>query len=117
MAKTDPFQTRGKIFERIARMVGTMSSPARLTLIQFLVNGPQRVDTLAQMAGLSVANASQHLQKMAREGLVEAKREGVTRLYALRIPELVPVWEALQQLAHVLDPWMDQAEASLAPAD
>ena len=38
---------------------------------------------LAERSGLSVANASQHLQHMRRAGLVAARREGKFGLYRL----------------------------------
>ena len=39
--------------------------------------GPRGVDELATMTGLSVANASKHLQELRQAGLVKARKEGV----------------------------------------
>lgn len=101
-------------FDRVARIVGALAAPARLQILQFLSNGPRNVQSLADVTKMSVANTSQHLQKMARDGLVSVERRGVTRLYRLRTPTLVAVYEELQGLASELDQEVGTIEQSLA---
>lgn len=114
MNKSELTTLQKRVFERLARMLGALSSPARLVFLQILAQSPQTVEVLAAMSGLTVANTSQHLQKMAREGLVEVERQGINRIYRLRVPSLVPVWEEFQDLARVMDPWLREAESQLS---
>lgn len=41
-----------------------------------MAQGERSVETLAERTGLSIANASHHLQQMRRAGLIEARRYG-----------------------------------------
>jgi DNA-binding transcriptional ArsR family regulator len=50
------------------------------------VQAPRSVDQLARTSAMSVANASQHLQKLKRAGLVVGEREGATIRYRLADP-------------------------------
>lgn len=104
---------RTAVFEQLARMVGAMAAPVRLKIVQLLGQAPRDVDALARITGESVANVSQHLQRMARDGLVVARREGQRRIYSLKAPTIALVWEALQDLAQELDPLLVAAEHEL----
>ena len=57
--------------------------PYRLELLEQLAQGERSVEVLAQRTGLSMANASQHLQHMRRGGLVAARRDGKFVFYRL----------------------------------
>ncbi|MDJ0833377.1 MAG: metalloregulator ArsR/SmtB family transcription factor, partial [Gammaproteobacteria bacterium] len=58
------------IFNQFARVAKAMSNGYRLEILEFLAQGERSVDALAQVAGLSVANTSQHLQQLRQAGLV-----------------------------------------------
>ena len=64
------------LFEQLAVIGRALGSAARLELLDFLAQGERNVDELAQVAGLSVANTSKHLQQLKSAGLVEARRDG-----------------------------------------
>ena len=68
----------------------------------------------AATTATTTANASQHLQKMVREGLVAAERKGISRYYCLRSLAISEVWESLQDLAQALDPSLEKEAAPLA---
>ena len=51
-------------YGEIARIGKAMASPVRLRLLDLLRQGSRTVDALAEEAGVSVANSSQHLQAM-----------------------------------------------------
>ena len=55
----------------------------RLELLELVAQGPRSVEALAERCGLSIANASQHLQHLRRAGLVVTRRDGKFVLYAL----------------------------------
>jgi rhodanese-related sulfurtransferase len=68
-------------------------------LLDVLANGERAVEALAGEVGLSVANASQHLQVLRRAGLVATRREGTSVHYRLASPEVFELWRALRTLA------------------
>lgn len=70
-------------FEGVADLAKTLSHPHRLRLLDLLALGEHPVETLAKAGGLSLANASQHLQALKAAGLVAARREGKFVQYRL----------------------------------
>ena len=95
----EPDDAKTDLFEQFARVGRALSSPARLVLIDLLAQGERSVDQLAEAAGLSVANASQHLKAMRRAGLVEVRREGSRAIHRLAGPEVLRLWGDLRALA------------------
>lgn len=89
MVSTGPKQALFAEFAAVARALG---SPRRLEMLEHLGQDERGVEALAQRVGLSVANASQHLQQLKRAGLVASRREGKFVLYRLaddRVPALL----------------------------
>jgi rhodanese-related sulfurtransferase len=64
-----------------------------------LANGERTVEGLARQSGVSVANASQHLQVLRQAGLVATRRDGTSIHYRLAVPEVFEMWRALRTLA------------------
>lgn len=104
---------RLKVYERVGSIAKAISSPPRLKLIQLLAQGPRTVEDLSEMSGESVANTSQHLQRLLKEKLVSCRKDGVSRIYKIENPHLLQLWEELQDLAHDVAPDLDAAEAEL----
>ena len=57
------------------------------------------MEELAALSGLTVANASQHLQQLRRSGLVEARRDGKRVLYSLADSEVLALLSALRRIS------------------
>ena len=72
-------RTRGKehVYEQFARIGKAVASPKRLELLDLLSQGPRTVEALATAGGLSIANASQHLQVLRAARLVAAEKHGL----------------------------------------
>jgi rhodanese-related sulfurtransferase/DNA-binding transcriptional ArsR family regulator len=87
------------LFDEFARVGKALASGRRIELLDVLANGERNVEVLAGEAGLSVANASQHLQILRRAGLVASRREGTSIYYRLAAPEVLETWRALRTLA------------------
>jgi ArsR family transcriptional regulator len=68
-------------------------------LIEHLGQGARSVEALAGLCGLSLANASQHLQLLRRAGLVTAARQGKHVLYRLADDAIVGFLAALRRIA------------------
>ena len=58
------------VFTQLARIGTALSSPVRLEFLELLSQAERRVDDLSTLTGTSVANASQHLQKLRQAGLI-----------------------------------------------
>lgn len=71
------------IFEHIAEQARALGHAHRLELLEHAAQGERSVEALARLAGLSVANASHHLQQLRRSGFVQSRREGKHVLYRL----------------------------------
>jgi len=87
------------LFDEFARVGRALASGRRIELLDVLANGERTVEVLAREGGLSVANASQHLQILRRAGLVSTRRDGTSVWYRLAAPEVFEAWRALRALA------------------
>jgi len=74
---------KNTIYEQFSRIGKAVSSPKRLELIDLLCQGERTVEVLAKETGLTVANASQHLQVLRAARLVEAEKMGLYVTYRL----------------------------------
>src|SRR5712692_11340661 len=87
------------LFAQFAAVAKALAHPHRLELLEQLAQGERTVETLAARAGLSVANASQHLQHMRRVGIVAARREGKFVFYNLADEAVLAVLAPLRRIA------------------
>jgi rhodanese-related sulfurtransferase len=87
------------LFDEFARVGKALASGRRIELLDVLANGERTVEVLAGEVGLSVANASQHLQILRQAGLVGSRREGTSVHYRLAAPEVFELWRTLRTLA------------------
>jgi rhodanese-related sulfurtransferase len=94
-------EAKAALFDEFARVGKALGSGRRIELLDVLANGERTVEGLAGEVGLSVANASQHLQVLRQAGLVAARRAGNSVHYRLAAPEVFGLWRALRSLAAV----------------
>jgi rhodanese-related sulfurtransferase len=90
---------KDEIYEQFARIGKAVSSPKRLELLDLLCQGPRTVEVLAKESGLTVANASQHLQVLRSARLVETEKEGLFVTYGLADPAVCEFFRAMRVLA------------------
>ncbi|HLJ36287.1 MAG TPA: metalloregulator ArsR/SmtB family transcription factor [Ktedonobacteraceae bacterium] len=89
------------LYDQFARIGKALASPRRLELLDVLAQGERSVEVLAQETGMSVANASQHLQVLRGAQLVETRREGVTIYYRLASDEVSTLWLSLRSVGEM----------------
>lgn len=90
---------KSELLGQFARIGKIVSSPARLRLLDLLAQGEKSVELLAQQAGLSVTNASNHLKELRSAALVATRKEGTYVYYSLASPSVHEFLRSLQDLA------------------
>ncbi len=86
MSSTGPKQ---QVFAGLAQIAHALAHSHRLELLEHLGQGERSVEDLAGRAGLTLANASRHLQLLRRASLVEGHRDGKRVYYRLAGDEVV----------------------------
>ena len=92
-------QFKDAIYEQFARIGKALSSPKRLELLDLLCQGERTVEALAAEAGLSVANASQHLQVLRGGRLVDSFKQGLYVTYRIANPAVAEFVRSVRVLA------------------
>lgn len=87
------------LFAAFAAVARALGHPHRLELLEHLAQGERGVEAVAARAGLSVANASQHLQQLRRAGLVATRRDGKFVRYRLVDAQVIALVAALRGVA------------------
>jgi rhodanese-related sulfurtransferase/DNA-binding transcriptional ArsR family regulator len=100
-------------YEELARLGKAASSPIRLRLIDLLRQGPRSVEVLADEAGVSVANVSQHLQQLRAAHLVASDKQGQRIIYRLSSSEVGTLFTCLRRLGESLLPELDRLKDAL----
>ncbi|WP_047249539.1 ArsR/SmtB family transcription factor [Chromobacterium subtsugae] len=108
---------QGRMFDEFAELARTLGNAHRLLLLEHAAQGERPVERLARLAGLTVANASQHLQQLKRAGLVASRRDGKHVLYRLGDGPVVNLLDALRQCAEHRRREMGRLAAGAAGAE
>ena len=87
------------LFAQFAAVAKSIGHAHRLELLEQLAQGERSVEVLADRTGLSIANASQHLQQMRRTGLVANRRGGKFVYYRLADDAVLQLLAALRSIA------------------
>jgi rhodanese-related sulfurtransferase/DNA-binding transcriptional ArsR family regulator len=92
-------ELKDAVYEQVARVSKAAAAPKRLELLDLLSQGPRTVEVLADLAGITVGNASQHLKVLRAARLVDAERLGLHVEYRLADEEVERFFLALRALA------------------
>lgn len=87
------------LFDQFAQIASAFASPKRIEIIDVLAQGERNVETLSRETGLSVANASRHLQILKAANLVASRKDGLQVFYRLADPMVLRGYRALQALS------------------
>ncbi len=97
--KKQPHANKQDLYRLFARIAAAMANPHRLELLDLLAQGPRTVEDLAREANLSIANASQHLQRLKRARLVSDERQGFYIRYRIADPLVTRLWLQVREVA------------------
>lgn len=92
-------ERKERLYELFSEIGAALANAHRLELLDLLVQAPRTVEELAQEAHMSVANTSQHLQRLKRARLVAGEREGLYVRYRLADPAVARLWLELRAVA------------------
>lgn len=94
MHKQGPKQ---QLFEQFAQVAKALSHAHKLELLELLAQGERSVEVLANVAGLTVANTSRHLQQLRRAGLIASRKEGLYVFYRLAGDDVIDLLRSLRR--------------------
>ena len=89
---------KDKVYTILSILVKAMANPHRLEIIDLLGQSERSVEEIAGETGMSVANASQHLQVLKQSNLVQIKRNGNFILYRLASDNVYKSWKDLREI-------------------
>ena len=90
---------KDRLYGQFARLGKALSSPHRLEMLELLAQGERTVESLATEIGLSLANASQHLQTLRQAALVESRKDGLFVYYRLADPDVFELSRVIRGVA------------------
>jgi rhodanese-related sulfurtransferase len=90
---------KAALFDALASVAQALGSGRRAEIVDLLAQGERSVDEIAGEISHSVANTSQHLQVLARAGLVRSRREGIRVFYRLSSERVGDLWAAVRDVA------------------
>ena len=92
---------KDRVYGELAKVTKALANPHRLEIIDLLAQGPFTVEQIANYTGMSVANASQHLQTLKTAKLVMISRDGNFINYSLTGDNIYDAWCGLRKLGQV----------------
>src|SRR3989337_75319 len=90
---------KDRLYDQFARLGKALSNPHRLEMLELLAQSERTVDSLATELGVSVANASQHLQALRQAALVESRKDGLFVHYRLSHPQVFELSKVIRSVA------------------
>jgi len=87
------------LFDAQASVAQALGSGRRAEIVDLLAQGERSVEEIATEIDQSVANTSQHLQVLARAGLVSSRRQGTRIFYGLASERVSELWAAVRDVA------------------
>ncbi|HEV3089445.1 MAG TPA: metalloregulator ArsR/SmtB family transcription factor [Candidatus Elarobacter sp.] len=101
---------KDEVYAAAARVPAALANRHRLELLDLLSQRPRTVQDVATEAGITVANASQHLQVLGRCGLVDVERRGTFAFYRAAGPAVYRLLVEMRAVAATVDERIADAE-------
>lgn len=90
---------KAALFDALASVAQALGNGRRAEIVDLLAQGERSVEEIAREIDQSVANTSQHLQVLARSGLVRSRREGTRVIYRLASDRVGELWALVRDVA------------------
>jgi DNA-binding transcriptional ArsR family regulator len=98
-------QAKAALYDALAEAAKALANGRRAELIDVLAQGERSVEELAAEIEQSVANTSQHLQRLLKAGLVTSRRDGTRIYYSLASPVVGMLWRSGRRPSFMLRSW------------
>jgi DNA-binding transcriptional ArsR family regulator/rhodanese-related sulfurtransferase len=90
---------KDRLYGHFAQLGKALASPVRIEFLELLAQSERTVESLAEETGVSLPNASQHLQALRRAGLVDSRKEKLFVRYRLSDHAVGELCIALRKVA------------------
>lgn len=94
-ASSDPGRPLSEIKAELFR---ALAHPARIRVLEVLVDGERSVSDLQPLVGIESSHLSQQLGILRRAGLVSNRKDGSSVLYSIRHPATIELLAAARRL-------------------
>lgn len=94
MQKQSP---KHQLYEQFAQVAKALSHAHKLELLELLAQGERSVEVLANVASLTIANTSRHLQQLRRAGLIISRKEGLFVFYRIAGDDVIDLLRSLRR--------------------
>lgn len=93
-----PFTAGRPLTDAKAALFKALAHPARVRVLELLVEGDHTVGELAEQAGLELSHLSQHLSVLRQAGIVDSRRVRTTVVCSLRDPQTAELLAVARRL-------------------
>jgi DNA-binding transcriptional ArsR family regulator len=90
-----PTQLSPEVLALIAERFRVLAEPARLRILNVLLEGERTVSDLVEETGLNQANVSKHLSLLRSSSFVDRRKEGLYAFYRIADPSVVVLCEIM----------------------
>ena len=101
-------QAKAALYDALAEAAKALGNGRRAELIDVLAQGERSVEELAAEIEQTVANTSQHLQRLLKAGLVTSRRDGTRIHYSMASPVVGTLWRTMREAAELHVAELDQ---------
>lgn len=92
-------RSKAALYDTLAEAAKALANGRRAELVDVLAQGERSVEALADEIDQTVANTSQHLQRLLSAGLVQTRRDGKRVYYSLSGPLVLNLWQTMRYAA------------------
>lgn len=90
---------KNSIYQEIANVAKALANPYRLRILNLISQDDYSVEQIADEIGVSIANASQHLQVLKKVKLLKTTKKGHYVIYSLSNKNVYTLWNSLQSFS------------------
>ncbi|WP_109851370.1 ArsR family transcriptional regulator [Aquimarina sp. AU58] len=90
---------KNSIYQEIANVAKALANPYRLRILNLISQDDYSVEQIAGEIGVSIANASQHLQVLKKVKLLKTTKNGHYVIYSLSNKNVYTLWNSLQSFS------------------
>lgn len=90
---------KGIVYEGLSKMLKAISNSNRIEMIEILTQGEKSVEGIVQATGMTIANASQHLQVLKSNNIVKTRKVGHYVYYSLISDEFLALHQHITKYA------------------